>query len=57
MKTVGCAYERYSDGTVEQYHPDNAMWCKKCHRIFCLLHAKQHAKYKGTKLVPMSVNP
>ena len=55
MNTVGCAYERYSDGTIEQYHRDNAKWCSKCHRIFCLTHAKIHAKYKGTKLHNMSV--
>lgn len=56
--TCGCAYERIpGTNSVRQYSESECKWCSKCHRIFCLEHAKIHAKYKGTRLHSMRVKP
>ena len=56
--TVGCAMEQLSGMEFVQYLEKDCKWCTHCNRIFCLEHAKIHAKrLKKNKMLPMHYSP
>jgi hypothetical protein len=56
--TVGCASELLDRINCVQYLEKDCKWCTHCNRIFCLEHAKIHAKeLRKNRMLPMSYSP